>query len=55
MKIRNILYADEGKTLTDGQHYGKVIYLAENENADKWHEIDDGEVPRQEDLPTEGE
>ena len=39
MKTRKILYADEGKILTDGTHYGKVIYLAEGADESAYHEI----------------
>lgn len=40
MTTRKIIYADQGKILTDGESYGKIIYLADKENADNWHEID---------------
>ena len=40
MTTRKILYADEGKVLTNGESYGKIIYLAVGENADNWYEID---------------
>ena len=43
MKIRNILYADEGKILTDGETYGKIVYLAEGRTADEFHEISENE------------
>ncbi|MBE6584698.1 MAG: hypothetical protein E7649_06975 [Ruminococcaceae bacterium] len=39
MKIRKILYADEGKVLTDGEIYGSMIYLAEGQSADDFYEI----------------
>ena len=39
MKIRNILYADEGKVLTDGIIYGTEIYLEEGRNANEFKEI----------------
>ena len=41
MTIRNILYADEGKVLTDGTVYGKVIYLAVGADASAYYEITD--------------
>lgn len=38
-----ILKADEGKILTDGEIYGKMIYLAKNRSADEFHEISEAE------------
>lgn len=46
------LEAAKGKTLTNGEAFGKVIYLGANDSADNWHEIPDSEVPREE--PPEG-
>ena len=37
--MRKILTANEGKILTDGEIYGKVIYLAEGANGDEFYEI----------------
>lgn len=39
MKIRNVLYADDGMMLTNGKDYGKVIYLAEGADAAAYREI----------------
>ena len=39
MKTRTILYADEGKMLTNGEVYGEQIFLAEGVSADDFHEI----------------
>ena len=39
MKTRKILYADEGKILTNGEIYGKQIFLAEGVSEDDFHEI----------------
>lgn len=36
-----ILKADEGKTLTNGEVFGKVVYLGKNDSTDNWHEITD--------------
>ena len=46
------LEASDGHTLTNGEAYGKVIYLGANDSADNWHEIPDSEVPKEE--PPEG-
>jgi hypothetical protein len=39
MKTRTVLYAEEGKVLTNGKIYGTQIFLAENESADSFYEI----------------
>lgn len=39
MKTRIVLYADEGKILTDGIIYGRQILLAEDRDADAFYEI----------------
>ncbi len=43
MKTRKVIYADEGKVLTDGKIYGKRIYLGEGIDVDKFYEISDAE------------
>ena len=39
MKSRTVLYADPGMVLTDGETYGKQIFLAEDRSADEFYEI----------------
>lgn len=39
MKIRNVIYADDGKVLTNGEIYGKIIYLAEGADPTTFYEI----------------
>lgn len=39
MKTRIILYADEGKVVTNGIIYGKEIYLEANKEPDEFYEI----------------
>ena len=43
MTTRMILYADEGKVLTNGEIYGKESYLAEGVSAENFREITDAE------------
>ena len=35
--------AEEGKILTDGESYGKTIYLAKNRSPEEFHEITEAE------------
>lgn len=46
MKQRTTLYAEDGMILTDGEHYGKIVHLAEGVNADKWYEINQEEYEK---------
>ena len=39
-----VLKADEGMTLTNGETFGKVVYLGINDSAENWHEIPDAEA-----------
>ena len=39
-----VLKADEGYTLTNGETFGKVVYLGKNDTKDNWHEITDEEA-----------
>lgn len=38
-----LLTASQGHTLTNGQVYGKEVYLGKHDKAENWHEISDGE------------
>ena len=38
-----LLKADEGKILTDGEIYGRTIYLAKNRSPEEFHEITEAE------------
>ncbi len=40
---QTILKADEGKFLTNGETFAKVVYLGKNDSADNWHEITEEE------------
>ena len=39
MTERKVLYADEGKYLTNGEVYGKVIFLSETDDMANYTEI----------------
>lgn len=43
MKIRKIISADEGKILTNGEIYGRVIALAEGVSETDFYEITEAE------------
>lgn len=44
------LTASEGMTLTNGESFGKEIYLGVNDKPENWREIPDSEVPEPEEL-----
>ena len=43
MRSRTVIFADNGKILTDGVIYGKQIFLAEGEYDFNYHEISEEE------------
>ena len=45
MTVENqtILKADEGKFLTNGDTYAKVVYIGKNDSSLNWHEITEEE------------
>lgn len=43
MKTCIVLYADEGKILTNGEIYGRQIFLAEDQIAENFYEISEEE------------
>lgn len=45
--MRKILTANDGKVLTDGEIYGKVIYLAEGADEKGFYEISEEEYEKE--------
>lgn len=43
MKTRKVIYADDGYVLTDGEIYGKQIFLADNVSERYFYEITEEE------------
>lgn len=46
MRSRTVLYAEEGMILTDGETYGKQIFLAEGKSAEHYREIAEEEAQK---------
>lgn len=44
--IINKIIAEEGMILTDGQSYGKVVYLGKEDSVINWYEITEQEYER---------
>ena len=44
MKERTILYAEDGKVLTNGDIFGKQIFLAEGEDKAAYYEVPEAEM-----------
>lgn len=40
------LTASEGHILTDGENYGRIVYLAQGNDGEKWYEITEEEYQR---------
>lgn len=51
------LTASDGMVLTDGEHFGKEVFLAEDADANAWYEITEEEAEaiqkEQEEMPAE--
>lgn len=43
MKTRKVIYADDGKVLTNGEIYGSTIFLADGVSEDDFYEITEEE------------
>ncbi len=43
---QRVLTADEGKTLTDGETFGKTVVMPMTADTADWHEIPDEEAER---------
>ena len=53
MTLRITIYADEGKVLTNGETYGKIIHLAVGVSASDFYEITDEEYEALQQEPEE--
>ena len=54
MKQRIVLTADEGRVITNGEIYGKTLFLAETDSPDNYHEITQAEydeIAAEQDAP----
>ena len=40
------LTASEGHILTDGENYGRIVYLAQGDDGEKWYEITEEEYQK---------
>lgn len=46
MKTKKVIYAEEGKILTNGEIYGRVIFLADGMSEDGFYEITEAEYQK---------
>ena len=43
----NVLTAEEGKWLTNGETYSKQVWLGVNDSPSNWQEVEEGDVPEE--------
>ena len=43
-RIDNKLIADDGMTLTNGEAFGKTVWLASGDDGSKWSEVTDADA-----------
>ena len=55
MKTRLTIYADEGKILTNGEVYGRIIHLAVGVDASEFYEITEAEYQKMQEQSEETE
>ena len=46
MKTKKVIYAEEGKILTNGEIYGRVIFLADGVTEEGFYEITEAEYEK---------
>ncbi len=51
----NRLTADEGKSLTNGETYSKLVYLGKHDSINNWHEINDEDIPDESTIKAKAE
>lgn len=47
---QRILTADEGKFLTDGETYGKTVVIPADADYSGWKEVEEEELPKDEEI-----
>lgn len=48
----NVLKAEKGMMLTNGETFGKIVCLGVGDSADNWHEITEEEAERLQSIET---